>query len=153
MFAFQTITTDWHNVASSEWNFIYLMWRYSTSTTPSINSSTDSYHGSLPRSYIVTRSERSVYAITIFIAVSPPILKCPILRKTTTKKKTVPVPVPPPENKQTFTRNLENRDKDSKLPVEEDAGIHSKSFTDGRSPPRVFCSVGLPVQFPCKAMA
>lgn len=46
------------------------------------------------------------------------------------KKKKVPVR-PTKTNNQSITRNLENRDKDSKLPVEEDAGIHSKSFTDG----------------------
>lgn len=68
----------------------------------------------------------------------------------------MPQNCPSLQNKQTNKQsqnNLENRDKDSKLPVEEDAGIHSKSFTDGGTPPRVFCSIGLSVQFPCKAMA
>ncbi len=36
------------------------------------------------------------------------------------------VPVPPSEANKQPQNNLENRDTDSKLPVEEDAGIHSK---------------------------
>lgn len=53
----------------------------------------------------------------------------------------------PSKIKQSITRNLENRDKDSKLPVEEDAGIHSTSFADGRT--------GLPIlRFPlCRPLS
>lgn len=71
------------------------------------------------------------YTITMFTVALPPIRKCLNIR--TKKKKTVPThPSKNKKNKQS-QKNLENRDKDSKLPVEEDAGIHSTSFSDGRT--------------------
>lgn len=80
------------------------------------------------------------YIVTIFTAVLSPILKCLVLIKTTkTEKEKKKKRISPPPKKQTITRNLENRDKDSKLPVEEDAGIHSKSFTDGRTGLPIAC--------------
>lgn len=64
---------------------------------------------------------------------------------------TVPFPSPETHN---HKESRKYRDKDSKLPVEEDAGIHSKNHSLMDALHHVFfCSVGLPVQFPCKAMA
>lgn len=63
---------------------------------------------------------REVCLITIFIALLS-LLSLKHYKKINKKRKNNSVP----PSQETITRILENRDKDSKLPVEEDAGIHS----------------------------
>lgn len=84
-------------------------------TDPPSSNSTHS-HGSLHK---VTRGRPYHY---VHCTIIPQTLHAQILRKSIIKRKK-PNSVPP--SQETITRILENRDKDSKLPVEEDAGIHS----------------------------